>query len=674
MKNKKLTSLLLTMLMSTTGCVVEFDSSSSSSSSDKNSINSTNSQSVNSSTSSDKTSNSSSSSSSSSTSSSSDDVQTDKYVYSVAKKSSFVNHEDNKKEKTNKKDEFFVREGSYKVGDDNAISYMPILTSVIVTEDEPITDVEKEWNFNAKLYKYTNNEFTLVNTNEYMDSTNYTKCEFDFNEAAVSNTFKLSLTPKGLTTKQQQEIDKYTVDYVVEVVDGYNVTSAKELAYIQNKTGSIFEDTHNSDHLDADVKTAWDNFKTENNLQLNYYPSSMILHNNLSVTKDDVPKEYFYSESEVAPTDADYGNWGYKVDSQGNRVVERKVIGSLKDRLSIYYRIMEANSTFNFEGNFFKLDVSNLPTIVREENTITAEGKGNSHSELFKFEGDNTCSVSFSNFKLDGNAPKNNDTALSGGLIFIKTVGELNAKMYNNIAIRWFITYFNTYSKNSEFVVEKCKLYDNFTTFFYVWGSKMIIKDSEANSSGGPAIIQDHVGLGDEDPSDDYISTTEINNSKIEAKVTGSEGWFNIYGASALVPQIKGMDAFFNPFGRSFLTKGQSEELYFNLIAVNKSGSAESVTADPNVRGTLKVNDYSFDYGASNPLLGGYYPTFVGMGAPMYETNAGGCAYYDGKTAGLQSFPTGLITDPTNSMFQGDKLCLYYNGMAILFDYGAKTF
>ena len=53
---------------------------------------------------------------------------------------------------------------------------------------------------------------------------------------------------------------------VFDVTDGYNVTSAKELAYISNKTGSIFSITEDKTHLDADVKAIWDEFKTNNNL------------------------------------------------------------------------------------------------------------------------------------------------------------------------------------------------------------------------------------------------------------------------------------------------------------------------------------------------------------------------------------------------------------------------
>lgn len=654
-KNKKIVSLLLTLLVSTTGCKIVMDSSSSS-------INTNSSSS------------SSNSSSISTNSDSSSNVGATKLVYGIAKKASFTAHEDNKGEKENKKDEFFVRDSNYKVGDDNALSFLPVLTTLIPDYDNPedsVTVVETEWNYLVKLEKLDDEVYKAAVLDDYTDSFDNVKCLFDFNEAAIGYTFKLSITPTGLTENQDE--DKFTVEYVFDVTDGYNVTSAKELAYISNKTGSIFSVTEDKTHLDADAKAIWDEFKTNNNLLLDYYPSSMILHDNIALTSADIPSKYFYSEEEVVSTDADYGQFGYTTDSEGNKVIQRKVVGSLKDWLSIYYRQMDANSSFNFEGNFFKLDASSLPTVVREDNEITAQGKGNSHTELFYFIGDETNSVKFSNFKLDGNAPKNNDVALSGGLIFIKTSGTMNVAMENNISIRWFITYFSCVSK-VDFKVDKCKLYDNFNCFAYLHGANLLIKDTEMKAAGGPAIIQNHVGLGTTDVSDDYTSNTTVTNSVIESKVTGTEGWFSIYNASEVVAPIKGMDALFNPFGRSFLTKGQSNELYFNLLMVNKDEAAETITANPAVRGSFKYEDYSFDYGTSNPYFGGFYQAMLSQPSvpPVFETNAGGYAYTDGAT-GLYDATQSQIIDPSNAMYKGDKMCLYFMGMAIVFDYGMVT-
>ena len=596
-----------------------------------------------------------------------------RYVYSINKKQSFVRHNNNKAEQENKKNEFVDRTLNYRVGDDNALSFMPILTTIIPNYDDPLeseTFVENEWNFNVKLEKLVEGSYTLVNVNDYLDSLNNAKCLLDFNNNAINNTFKVTLVPTGLTSNQDPA--KFTVDYVVDVVDGYNVTNAKELAYIARADRKMIDqETH--DNINFNTAAIWNAYKEENGLQLNFHPSTMILHDNITLDKSNFPKEYFYTESEVNASDADYGNWSYTVDENNNRFIDRRVIGSLKDYVSLFPREMSAGETFKLEGNFFKLETSTLPTVVREDNDITPVGKGNSHADLFKFYGLNgEANVSMSNLKLDGNAPKANDSALSGGLIFLKTEGEIQYKAYNNVSIRWFITYFPAWSK-SVTTIEKCKLYDNFTSFFYFFGATGIIKDTEAIGAGGPAIIQDHVGLDTvTDTSDDLISHTTITNSKIESKVTGTEGWFTIYGASALVPQIKALDALFTPFGRTFLSTGQSNEKYFNLIAINKSSEAESVTANTNVKGTINFDGYSFDYGVSNPYLGALYQYVTSLPAvpPVFETNAGGFGYTDGAT-GIYDHTNTQIVDPANNMYKGDKLCLYFNGMAVAFDYFA---
>ncbi len=644
---KKNTSLLLAALLCFSGCDFSTSSSTNPMSSNSNSTSTT----------------------TNSTSSSKGEIK--KVVLSVAKKTSFVQYETNKEEKENKKDEFIDRTQNYQVGDDNNFNFMPYLTTSTFNTNDPFdfeTKVEAEWEYNVTLEKYTNDAFVDVVTTDFVDSIDTKKCLVDFNDTAIGETFKLVVIPLGLS--ENQDKDDFTIEYEFTVVDGYNVYSPKELAYIANREKEIYTPLNE----EYDSKAAWITFKEENGLLTDFYPSTMILHNDLVVTETDIPKEYLYSEEEVSSSDSDYGKWEITKDEEGNSVVSRKVVGSLKDWVSIYPHEVKEGTTFTFSGNYFKLDLSKMPTVVRENNKITSEGQGNSHSELFRFYGDEAEKVRLMNFKVDGNAPKNNDVALSGGLIFTKGEGQMDLEIYNNITIRCFIPYFKNKS-TEDFIIEKCRSYDNFNCFVYLHGSKVLIKDSEFIGSGGPAILKRQVGLDTpSNTSDDYLSDAKIVNSTIESKVTGSEGWFKIYGVDALVPAIKSLDTAFNMFGRTFLTKGQSSETYFNLISVNSMESDQGASFDTNVRGSLTIDDYTFDYGATNPYLGAFYGQVIQQPTipPVFETNAGGFAYLDPASGFYSLGATGsieLVQDPTHALFQGTKIALYYNSMQIVFDY-----
>lgn len=184
--------------------------------------------------------------------------------------------------------------------------------------------------------------------------------------------------------------------------------------------------------------------------------------------------------------------------------------------------------------------------------------------------------------------------------------------------------------------------------------------------AGGPVIVQDHVRPLEADGG--KVAHTKIINSKLESYVVGTEGWFTIVKASAIVPQIKALDALFTPFNKSFLKANSDNTLtYMNLICINKSGSAEGITAEK-IKGSLKIDDVAnFDFGASDPYLAALLDQTFKNGAPAFQSSAGGYGYTNGQ--GLFDLTNTQIVDPSHTIYQGDYLCLYYNGMAITLGY-----
>ena len=377
--------------------------------------------------------------------------------------------------------------------------------------------------------------------------------------------------------------------------------------------------------------------------------NSLILHSDINVTKEDIPSYFFYQESELNTSDPDYA----------------RALGSLKDNERIY-SFEKENSEFAINGNYFTISASSIKEVVRESGEITVEGEVISHSCLFFAEGENS-NIKFENINLIGNAPRVENAIKSGGIIIVKSA--VKTVFYNNIISCSFITFFAELNTN-EFLIDDCKAYDAFNSFVYNWGSSnVIIQDSEMIGAGGPIIIQDHVDSTDADGG--KVPGTTIINSVLESYVTGTEGWFTIVKASAIVPQIKSLDAIFNMVGRSFLKPNKDQSLtYLNLICVNKSGDAQTITSQK-ISGSISIDEASFNYGKNDPYLAALLEQTFILGAPTFQSSKSqlgtGYGFFDGT--GLKDVQQQNIVDPANPIFDGDYICLYYSGMAIVLGY-----
>ncbi len=553
---------------------------------------------------------------------------------------SLIEHNANKEEKENKRTEFFDLAKPYYVGDDNAWNAKPNVTFISYNpetgETKPIS--VQSWKYEINVTNDAGKKIDLRDS-DLIDAVDYTECTVDFSEKAIGGTFTISVVPTGLTDKQLADVEKYTTVFTVNVIDGYNVYSGIELAYMENRTS-------------GDEATAWTEFKIAKGLDLDYQPANLILQKSVEVKGQDLPTYFFYQESELSKSDSDY----------------ERALGSMKDFKSIYMKIVEANEEFKILGNYFTLSFETLKEIVRERDAITPEGEVISHSNLFRFEGDASGQVIMEDLNVVGNAPRVENSVKAGGAIMNKVEGP-KFTIRNTITACCFISFFPE-STDAEYLIEQCKAYDSFNCFVYNWGSNNVkIQDSEMIGAGGPVIIQDHVN-----PTVDggRVPNTIVINSKLESYVTGAEGWFTIVKASVIVPQVKALNQIFAPASRSFLKASQDGSLqFFNLVCVNKSGSSEGLSAEK-VSGSLTIDSAVFDYGATNPYLKAMLDQTFTAGAPTFQTSASnlqsGYGYFNGN--GLVDITGSMIQDPTNPIFAGDYLCLYYNGMAITMGYG----
>lgn len=599
---------------------------------------------------------SSNSSTDSNSNSSSNDVTHTIVVNGVRLSNAYTQYKNSKSGLTSsERSKFFVLEKDYLVGDDNAFNIKPEISFFDVSSTGDIVEVDVEsWEFEITLSRFVENKFVVETDASYVDSIDNVNCLIDLSEKAIGEKFKIDVVPTGLTENQKNKIDEYTVSYEVNVIDGYNVYDAKEMAYMNNSTYNMSD---SSSFNKINEKEVWDAFKTSNNLKLDYYPANLILHKNIVIEDKDIPSQYFFSDDEIHSSDLDYD----------------RALGSLKDWNELYYRILSENETFNIYGNYFTLDASNISLVTRQGTTPQDEDKAvTSHATLFKIVGNETNKASFNDINFVGNSQREENIKFSGGLIMNK-IEHVDFTVNNSITTGWFISFMPNRT-DAPYTMDHCKAYDNFTCFVYNWGSKEVtIKDCEFIGAGGPVIIQDHVGH-DDNGNGGNAPQTIIDNSNVQSYVTGTEGWFYIVGANALVPQIKALDNVFLPAQRAFLkSNSDATNTFFNFICVNKSGSAETVTTKK-VSGELSFNTedtkYSFNYGLNNPYIAGMLSTPALAQAPIFETSAGGACFTDAKTGLFDYTNTPINYQSDNAMFKGNYLCTYFMGMALVLSYG----
>ena len=502
---------------------------------------------------------------------------------SVSLKHEFVLFEQNRAKDDKNDDGFYDHTQTYKVGDDNKFNVKPDLTVLDATTYQPVNASKWLYDFtiSAKLNDQTVGE-------EYFKVLDARECDVKFTEAAVGKTFTISVAPGGVDASRVATLTK---SFTVDVVDGYNVTNAKELGYFDTRPQDSIQDTPIMED-DKDWQAKWEEFKTANGMDANYHPAALIFQKDIAVTTDDLPANFFYTKAQALALN------------------DPKAEGSLVDYMYLYERTIPGDITV--DGNYFELDFSAIPLIVRDRCRTTDIGAVVGHSSAFKaIDGGD---IIFRNINMTGNAKNavdDNDKIYGGGIMFVKGAGSKSLKAENIIATKFFITFFGEkpYTEGNPFTkfdLEKVKCFNNYNSFMYNWGSQITANSSLFRSCGGPVIIQDHAGT-DEYEADNgmtvlgYAPTTNFVNCTIKNYVSGSEAWFQQFNATLITKGIKELSDLFYATGltKSYVINDKGEgkvfqafpadqTAYFNFIVLNKSAAAEGITSLP-ACGTVNI-------------------------------------------------------------------------------------
>ncbi|MBP5308031.1 MAG: hypothetical protein J6Z34_02730 [Clostridia bacterium] len=550
--------------------------------------------------------------------------------------------------------EFFVTGRSYVVGDDNAFRFKPQVN--FVDDLDLPAAAPADWTYGYTLEVKEGNAFVPADET-YFDSVNNVTCEFDFSDAAKGKTVRLSVTPDGLTAAQEENIANYTASFEFNVVDGYNVYSAKEMAYMSNSPAAIAGDgslkgNKPGDHNEA--QAGWKAVRDENGLTLNPTDvKALILHENITVTTADIAQSMLISAEEVA----------------GDPNAEF-LTGSLRDysHIGVYHRVIAPGDQFVIEGNYFTLDAQAIPVTydhtglgqnIRFNDDGSVEESGViSHIQLFFFEtleyshklhaiglekdelNDTDTYAAIRNLSVIGNSPRTEDKAAQGGLIFEKNDG-IFFEADNLISKKFFITLFSQGEGSG--VYRNVKVFDSYNSPVFVWGQEDVrINNLLSTNSGGPGIICTMYKYADSTIARSLFPHIVATDCVFDNPVTGNEAWFALVGASMLVPQVQMLDQPLKAgINRGFLKDGK---MNIYAIVLNDSGSKFPTNE---IEVYVEINGNVLDYGNGakegdksnagsgvnaveySATLNGTLATYGMAGAPVIETSGGGLMFID---------------------------------------------
>lgn len=497
------------------------------------------------------------------------------------------------------------------VGTDNGFNMKPQLVVYDKEEYQPVDSSVWTYAYEYKIEEFKDGAYVAAETTYAdFDSTN---AVFKFNSNAIGKTLRLSVTPGGLSAEEKAET-RFTKTIEVDVAEGWNVYSAKELAYFDDpRPLNRWENGHG---LTQDQQAAaCSEFRSQNNLNPSYVAKNIFLQTNLKITAADIPSAYFYHEGQEGPA------------------------GKLIDGLDIYFR---TNVDTIFNGNYFNIDTTEVPqAYVNPDPNVWDQV---SHTSLFKVVETRTGVTGnqiFKNCSYFGNGRRSSDDTPKGGLIFLKfhsigDVNQSNVKFSNyNIeaaTISLFI------EGNAAVTVDSCKVEQGFSNFMYIYERGDVrIRNSQIKDFGGPAIIGDPNKEHEMEYSPNIIID---NDSVVESWCVGGEPWFVANYAVDAATMIKGLNDFYVKTGLSSKTflranSSDSSKTEFNCIYVSRAD-------DGSVFGSVTFGDKKMGVDKnSDPTQIGIYNGFSSS-MPVLSTDAGGLAlvYQHAATGGQQ-----ILTD-----------------------------
>lgn len=430
---------------------------------------------------------------------------------------------------------FMSYDGEYVIGDDNAFKFKPSYTLISKSDIDDITS-SVYLPVNAKVFAVNGNakgDEIPQGTVWTFDSLSY---GFDFAEGHEGEKYILQLSPKNFETLDTGS-QVTPIELKVTIADGYNVHEASELGHMcvvgEDEKAAVnacalneydrFRRENTTEYYTEKYYKIWNDFYTakgETNLKS---VNGIFLHDNLTITSEDVPSEYFVPSTESGG----YGD------------------GALRDWSYVFPHYMPSvNDKFTFNGNYFHLDFTQFPVALNhDENDALTYYNANTtikyltNSVLFFFAGqphtvtdtgDEFASVEFLNVSAAGASGKQiTGTATeeaAGTPTFLKVQDSCEVEVNNSI-IHEFQIGLNS-SEKGDWLVNDTKIFDCYNCGLYVYDANGEIKNSQLKRFGGPVVFSVSQNEKNHAPTEIHNSFVVDDASVLENFVTADQTWF----------------------------------------------------------------------------------------------------------------------------------------------------
>lgn len=577
------------------------------------------------------------------------------------------------------KAEFKNQNYPYVIGDDNNF-YFTLKLTLIDNETKKKTDITS---YTSVSTVTVTGESAPLEGDELAKfvTIDEEKNAFDFTEAAIGRTFTITTRPKDY----EDQADKLTKSLTVMIVDGYNIYKAYELNYITNCDHFDFTET-NPDEQRNQIQIVDDFLKNEKNATRPENINGIVLHNNLTIERTDIPSEYF-------------------LNSNRNN--------DLYEFISVFiHELTETHKTFTLNGNFFAIYSHNLPCVV-------PQGVGNqdnivSNAQLFRFLSDADKDKNYDhtqyvtnikNLMLVDDDPRSDQSADVNkamlGIAAIKTYG--NVVNIDNVNIQSYYISLIAERDYHTINIKNSKFHNSFQNNIHLLSSNHVQDDddeeplakeeyprltlnvvsSSITNSGGPAIITQ---VADATANKNKNAGALVNiseDSLVEAWVTGDEAWFTTLKLNYLIGGIKTMNTGFKAMGSSFITDRNTASGgtmgFMNVVMVNLivpdfengdfSGAINQVLGAADIDGKLFIGNKcamdmdDYNRGGVKTTYGNTAVSDIKSKAPdanAFATPSGGAGYLAGAAINVTA---GSLA----ASEQNNYLALYYGSMAIIF-------
>jgi len=429
---------------------------------------------------------------------------------------------------------FMSYDGEYVIGDDNAFKFKPSYTLISKSDIDDITS-SVYLPVNAKVFAVNGNakgDEIPQGTVWTFDSLNY---GFNFAEGHEGEKYILQLSPKNFETLYTGS-QITPIELKVTIADGYNVHEASELGHMcvvgEDETAAVNACAYNDYNRFMNKTTGqyytekyykvWNDFYTakgETNLKS---VNGIFLHDNLTITSEDVPSEYFVMRSESV-----YGE------------------GALRDWSFVFpHYTPNLSDKFTFNGNYFHLDFTQFPVALNHDKDgalvhYTSESAIDylTNSVLFFFAGqphevtdagDEFAFVEFLNVSAAGASGKQitGDAVdhAAGTPTFLKTQDSVEVALKNSI-VKEFQIGLNS-SEKGDWLVKDTKIFDCYNCGLYAYDGNGEIKNSQLKRFGGPVVFSVSQNERNHAPVEIHNSFVVDDASILENFVTADQTWF----------------------------------------------------------------------------------------------------------------------------------------------------